>query len=172
MEEGLTHPIYNPTDDGDFCNSILSRFSNSTSEEHQHLCAVIGAMSQELKDQNLPTTSVAYFGATCSSLDRLSLEAETPNHVIEALLTILSLLLPKISVPILTKRREFVSGLVVRVLRTPSLTIGATTSGLKCITHLLVIKENVNWSEISQLYSFLLGFVTDSRPKVIPFPRV
>lgn len=166
MEEGLTYPNYNPTDDGDFCNSILSRFSESMSEDHQHLCAVVGAMSLELKEQNLPTTSVAYFGATCSSLDRLSSEPESSNHVIGALLTILSLLLPRISAPILIKRRDFVSALVVRVLRLPSSTMGATTSALKCVSHLLVIGDNVSWSEISQLYSLLLGFVTDSRPKV------
>ncbi|MED6139816.1 hypothetical protein PIB30_087539 [Stylosanthes scabra] len=62
-------------------------------ESHLHLCAVLGAVSQELKDQNLPCSPVAYFGATCSSLDRISLESNSPSHVIGALLTVISLLI-------------------------------------------------------------------------------
>ncbi|KAK9275403.1 hypothetical protein L1049_022667 [Liquidambar formosana] len=150
----------------DFCNSILSRFSNSTQEDHQHLCIVIGTMSQELKDQNLPLTPVAYFGATCSSLDRLSTDADSPNHVIDSLLTILSMLLPRVSVAILKKKGEYVSELVVRVLRSKSLTAVAVGSGLKCISHLLIVADHFSWTDVSQLYGVLLGYVTDSRPKV------
>ncbi|PON84609.1 Coatomer beta subunit [Trema orientale] len=167
LEEGLTRPFDDTVhDDGDFCNSILTRFSDSTREEHQHLCAVIGAMSQELKDQNMPSSPVAYFGATWSSLDRLLSEPVPPSHVIESLLTILSLLLPRIPVPVLKKKGEVISGPVVRVLQSASLTVGSATSGLKCLSHFLIIKEASNWSEVSQLYGFLLNFATDSRPKV------
>ncbi|KAK4396814.1 RRP12-like protein [Sesamum angolense] len=38
----------------DFCSDVLSQFSNSNNEHHLHTCAAIGAMAQELKDQNLP----------------------------------------------------------------------------------------------------------------------
>ncbi|CAK7352344.1 unnamed protein product [Dovyalis caffra] len=54
-------PLLSSTDD-DFCDSILSRYSTSIQEDHQHLCAIVGTMSQELKDQNLP------FGAVVSGL--------------------------------------------------------------------------------------------------------
>lgn len=54
----------------------------------------------------------------------------------------------------------------MRVLRSPSLTVGAAVSGLKCISHLLIIRGRVNWSDVSSLYGFLLSFITDSRPKV------
>ncbi|KAL5572312.1 hypothetical protein UlMin_021909 [Ulmus minor] len=166
MEEGLIRPIVDTMEDGDFCNSILSRFSTSPREDHQHLCAVIGAMSQEFKDLNIPSTPVAYFGATCSSLDRLFSELEPASHVVEALLTILSLLLPRVSVAILKKKRGFVSGLVVRVLQSSWLTVGAASSGLKCLSHFLIIRDGDTWSEISQLYGILMGFVVDSRIKV------
>ncbi|XP_038879236.1 RRP12-like protein isoform X2 [Benincasa hispida] len=150
----------------DFCNSILSRFSNSTNEDHQHLCAVIGAMAQELQDQALPSTPLAYFGATCSSLDRISSEPDPSPHLLEALLTILSLLLPRISPPILNKKKDFLSDLLIRVLRVPSLTPTATTFGLKCVSHLVIVRNAVNWSDVSNLFGFILGFVIDSRPKV------
>ncbi|GMP42744.1 hypothetical protein CsSME_00012383 [Camellia sinensis var. sinensis] len=78
-------PPYTAADEiNDFCNSILTRFSSSTEDHHHRLCVIIGAMSQELKDQPLLLTPVAYFGATCSSLDRLSAEAEPPSHVVAA----------------------------------------------------------------------------------------
>lgn len=155
-----------PTTD-DLCDSILSRFSTSTQEDHQHLCAVIGAMSQELKEQNLQSTPIAYFGAACSSLDRLSSsEPDPPPHVVDALLTIISLALPRISTAILKKKRELISEIVVKVLRLNSLTVGAVTSGLKCIAHMLIIKDTVSWIDVSQLYGVLLGFIIDSRPKV------
>nr|DAD45608.1 TPA_asm: hypothetical protein HUJ06_003838 [Nelumbo nucifera] len=150
----------------DLCSSIFSRFSNSTQEDHQRLCAVVGAMSQELKDQNLPLTPLAYFGATVSSLHRLSTESEASDPVIAGLLTLLSMVLPRVSVAVLRKKRDFASGPVVRVLRNQSATVTALTSGLKCISHLLIVGDKASWSEIADLYALLLGFVTDSRPKV------
>lgn len=151
----------------DFCNSILSRYSNSTEEHHQHLCAVIGAMSQELKDQKLPLTPVAYFGATFSSLDRLLSETEPPAHVLDSLLTLLSMVLPRVSSAILKKKTEYVSGVVVRVLRSKSITPGAAASGMKCVSHLLVIGDKFSWPDVSPLYKVLIDHVTDDHPKVI-----
>ncbi|KAJ7979205.1 RRP12-like protein [Quillaja saponaria] len=152
--------------DEDLCITILSRFSGSNDEKHQHLCAVIGAMSQEFKDQSLPSTPVAYFGATCSSLDRLSSEPDPPTHSIDALVTILSLIITRLPVSILKKKREFVSELVVRILRSSSTMESSVISGLKCLSHLLIKRDTVNWSDVSLLYGVLLGFITDSRQKV------
>ncbi|WCJ42841.1 ARM repeat superfamily protein [Euphorbia peplus] len=155
-----------PTPD-DFCDSIISRFNSSTEDHHQHLCTVVGAMAQELKDQNLPPTPISYVGAASSSLDRLtSSDPDPPSHVVEALLTILSLALPGISPAILRKKREVLSEIVVRVLRLNSLTIGAVTSGLKCIGLMLVVKDTANWNDVCGLYGVLLGYIVDSRPKV------
>uniref|UniRef100_A0A803NT89 RRP12-like protein n=1 Tax=Cannabis sativa TaxID=3483 RepID=A0A803NT89_CANSA len=166
LEEGLTSPFDGPIDQGDFCNSILARFSDSTQEEHQNLCAVIGTMSQELKDQNMPSSPVAYFGTTWSSLNRLLSEPNPPSHVVESFLTILSLLLPRVPVAVVRKKEELISGPMVRVLQLSSSTMGSIIAGLKCITHFLIIKEASSWSDVSQLYGILLNFVTDSRPKV------
>ncbi|OVA08308.1 putative domain NUC173 [Macleaya cordata] len=152
-------------DNEDICSSLLSRFGNSTKEDHQHLCAVVGGMSQELKDQKLPLAPIALFGATISSLDRLSLESEPSGHIITALLTFQSMILPKISAAVLRNKRSFVLEPVVRILRSKSASVGAVTSGLKCISHLLAVGDKGSWSEISQLYGILLGFVTDSRAK-------
>ncbi|KAL6277373.1 hypothetical protein ACE6H2_020974 [Prunus campanulata] len=163
MDDAYTLPL---SEDEDICASILARFSNSTREDHRHLCAAIGAMAQELKDQKLPSTPVAYLGFTCSSLDWLSSQPEPPAHVIDALLTILSIVFRKVSPAILVKKSEFLSEHLARVLRSSSLTVGAALSGLKCISHLLIIRCRVNWSDVSSVYGFLLSFITDSRPKV------
>ncbi|GAB4838105.1 hypothetical protein Ancab_027636 [Ancistrocladus abbreviatus] len=153
----------------DFCASVLSKFSNSHKEDHQHICAVIGAMAQELKDQSLPLSSVAYFGATVSALDRLSSELSSsgsPNQAVETLVTILSMIMPRISAGILRKKRQLLAELVIRVIVPNSLSPAATASGLKCLSHLLLIRDSVGWSDVSQLYGFLLNFIIHSQHKV------
>ncbi|KAJ8751028.1 hypothetical protein K2173_016209 [Erythroxylum novogranatense] len=156
-----------PATADDFCDWILSKFSDLSDDHQQRVCAAVGAMSQEFKDQSVPPTAVAYFAAVCSSLDRISsASADPPPHVVASLLTILSLSLPRISVAVLKKKREYVSELMVRVLRLSSTTDFAAISGLKCIAHLLIVKDIVNWIDVSQIYGVLLGFMVDSRPKV------
>ncbi|KAL5068261.1 hypothetical protein RYX36_019148 [Vicia faba] len=150
----------------DLCNFILSRYGKSTSEIHQHLCAVIGAMSQELKDHNLPSSPVAYFGATCSSLDRIASEPNPANHLVDALLTILSLVIVRLHPAVLEKKREFLSELVVKVAQSPSSSETAVIHGLKCLSHLLINRHSVHWADVSPLFNVLLGFITDSRFKV------
>lgn len=150
----------------DLCNFILSRFGKSTSESHQHLCAVIGAMSQELKDHNLPSSPVAYFGATCSSLDRIVSEPNPAKHLIDALLTILSLVIVRLPSAVLEKKREFLSELVVRVTQSQLSSETAVIHGLKCLSHLLINRHSVHWADVSPLFNVLLGFITDSRYKV------
>lgn len=165
--EGLEmheEPFYSINEQSeDFCNSILSKFGNSTNEHHHHICSIVGTMSQELKDQNLPLTPLAYFGATCSSLDRLSAETDPSVHVIDSLLAILSLVLPRISTAVLKKKVRYLSDLIVTVLQFKAIN---SAYGLKCLSHLLVIREKAAWSDVSQLYGVLLGYLTDERPKV------
>ncbi|GLT62846.1 hypothetical protein SLA2020_354490 [Shorea laevis] len=167
--EGIEMEVPVPSSDSpadEFCESILSHFSNSTQEEHQHLCAAIGAMAQELKDQNITLTPLAYFGATLSSLDRLLSTTDASHNVIQSLTTILSLVLPRIPVAVLKKRGDFVSKTVVGVLRLTSVTEDGVLSGLKCLSHLLTTEDKANWSNLGQLYGVLMGYVTDSRSKV------
>jgi len=160
------------TDEGndDLCNSIISRFGNSTEENHQHLCAVIGAMSQELKDNNKPSTPFAYFCAARLSLDKFTSESNPSRHIIDALLTVLSLAIPRVPRVLLKKESlqgQPLSESLLRVLRSSSASESAIVSGLKCLSHLLIVKESVDWSDVSPLFNVLLGFLTDARPKVL-----
>ncbi|GMH03569.1 hypothetical protein Nepgr_005408 [Nepenthes gracilis] len=170
MEElEMEEPLHLTDEPDDLCTFILCKFGNSDKEDHQHLCAVIGAMAQELKDQNLPLSNVAYFGATVSSLDHLSSDSccsESPSHSVDALLAILSMIMPMVSGEILRKKRQLLRELVVRVIRSKSLSPIATASGLKCLSHLLMVRDTVGWSDVSELYGCLINFITDSRPKV------
>ncbi|XP_057537036.1 uncharacterized protein LOC130814829 [Amaranthus tricolor] len=157
-------------EDDDFCTSILNQFSNSNDEQHLHLCSIIGAMSQELKDQNVTLSPIAYFGSIVASLDRLSVSSSSssnPNYTVNALLTLLSMIMPRISVGILRKKKLLLLELLVRVLqRAESFLSDGVVSGLNCVSGLLVIRDSLNWLEIKQFYGFLLGFVTNSDSKV------
>nr|XP_043627919.1 RRP12-like protein [Erigeron canadensis] len=152
---------------GDLCKSIMSRFSNSEDPQHHELCSMIGDISQGLKELNHPLTPLAYFGAACTCLDKLLLSPPPPHHNIHALLTIISMLLPSISAPVLRKQSEFVSALMTRVIHVSQSQTDTVASGLKCISHLLIAGHRANWSsDVSHLFGILLGFITDSRPKV------
>ncbi|KAG9443732.1 hypothetical protein H6P81_015072 [Aristolochia fimbriata] len=150
----------------DLCESVLARFRNSTREDHQHLCAVISAMSQELKDHKLPSTPISYFGATISSLTRLSSDSSGSDPVVTALLTVLSLAVPRISVSVLRVNRSLISETVERVLGYSSVSIGGVKAGLKCISHLIVAGDKKSWSSVASLYGIILRFITDHRAKV------
>lgn len=170
VEFDVALPLSEPTGDvPDLCDSILARYGNSPEENHQRLCAVIGAMSQELMDQNLPRTPVAYFGAACSSLDRLLSSSTPESHVVSSLLILLSILLPSVSAALLKKKREFLSDTIMKSLQCDSLSIPAVASGLKCVSHLMIDGGDGNWSTVSQFYGALLRFMTDTRQKVTFF---
>lgn len=153
--------------DNDFCNSILSRYSNSTDPQHHHLCSIIGDISQGLKDLNHPLTPLAYFGATCTSLDKLlSSDPNPPSHHVDALITIISMVLPCITSAVLRKESEYVSGILTRVILSHAVADSVVISGLKCISHLLIVGHRTSWSDVSHLFGILLGFIADSRLKV------
>lgn len=150
----------------DFCATILSKYSNSGDEHHQHLCAITGAMSQTLKDQNQPLSLVAYFGAAVSSLDRISAETEPSTHTLDALLAILSMILPGLSGAVVKKKFEVVAELVVRVLRESGVSEVGVAAGVKCVACLLVVKGSVCWNDVARVYGVLVSYVTDNRTKV------
>lgn len=150
-------------EEDDIGASVLSRFSTSDDEEHRHLCVVVGAMAQELKDQNVSLSPVAYFGATVSALDRLS----SDDSAVGALLCFLPFVMPRISPAILRKKRQLLLQLLVRVLKDFRLSSNAKVAGIMSISSLLVIRDTgVGWSDVSEFYGFLLGFITDSDARV------
>jgi len=67
---------------------------------------------------------------------------------------------------VLKEKREFLSELVVKVVTLPSSLESGVVDGLKCVSHLLIHRDSVHWSDVSTLFNFLLGFLMDSRPKV------
>ncbi|XP_021736219.1 RRP12-like protein [Chenopodium quinoa] len=171
--EGLGLEEFDPIEEQteDFCTSIISQFGKSNNEQHLNLCNVIGTMSQGLKDNNVPLLPAAYFGSIVSSLDRLCVSSDSsstsPDHNVEALLTLMSLIMPRIPVGSLRKRKVLLLDLLIRVLRGgSSLSTDAVVAGLSCVSGLLVIRDSLNWSDVSQYYGFLLGFVTHSDSKV------
>ncbi|KAI3965357.1 hypothetical protein MKX01_042838 [Papaver californicum] len=170
-DETISLPISRELpEEEDICDSVLSRFGTSTKEHHQHLCAVVGAISAELKESTKKSSVsvIYYFGATISSLTKLSEETNPSEHIITALLTFQSMVLPKISKPILGKKRSEVSGPILKVLQRSvgSGEVGSVISGLKCLGYLIVVGDKGNWNEIEKLYEVVLGFISDHREKV------
>ncbi|KAL6575394.1 hypothetical protein OROMI_012679 [Orobanche minor] len=149
----------------DFCSDVLSQFCNSNNEHHLHICAVIGAMSQELVEQNLPLTHTAYFGATCSSLDRLSSSIDPPGHLLDALLTIMSLVLDRFSHAVLRTKYCYLSELIIRILGMKSVGVNGVVPGMKFATRLLIVREKVGWADVAQLYNVLTSYISDERLK-------
>ncbi|URE31142.1 NUC173 domain [Musa troglodytarum] len=154
-------------DGDDIAAGVLARFQSSAREDHQHLCATVAAMAQALKDQGLPLTPVAYFGATASSLDRLSRDpASGSDPAAASLLSFLALALPRVPRSVVRNRWTEVSETLVRILGFDSLPSGCVRSGLRCASYFLVVGDVTDWSALSSLYGVLLCFVTDERPKV------
>ncbi|KAL2470154.1 ARM repeat superfamily protein [Abeliophyllum distichum] len=150
----------------ELCSSVLFQFSNSTNEYKLQICTAISAMSQELKHQNLPRTPIAYFGATLSSLDRLSSSSDPPRYLLDALITILSLVIDEFNPSILKTKYDYLSELLIRVLRLKSIGANGIEPAMKCVSRLLIVREKVGWADVAQLYGVLLGYITDDRPKV------
>ncbi|KAF2605537.1 hypothetical protein F2Q70_00025145 [Brassica cretica] len=146
---------------GDFGEFMLSRLSQSKRPDHKHLCAVIDELSKALAEGNHSRTPVAYFAATCSSLDSLlSADAESPMDVVQPHVVILSLVFPKVS-PGVLKRNGLALRLVLSVLRLRSVTPECLISALKCLVHLLMMGN-----EVSEAHSILLNLATHSDGKV------
>ncbi|WOL06526.1 hypothetical protein Cni_G15260 [Canna indica] len=163
-----------PEDDGavafdcdDLATGVLARFQCSAREDHQHLCAVVGAMAQALKDQGLPLTPIAYFGAIASSLDRLSCDPTSGSDpALASLLSFLAIALPRVPRPAVRSRWAEVSKTLVGILGFHSLLPAGLKAGLRCATYLLAVGDKTNWSVLEPLYSVLIGFITDQQQKV------
>ncbi|KAF3792282.1 RRP12-like protein [Nymphaea thermarum] len=153
----------------DLCESIMARYKNSFQEDHQHLCAVAGAISQELREQKLPLSPISYFGAVVSSLERLAggpSTLQSGDPAVAALLNLLSVSISRISPAVLKSKGLSVAEVVVRVLGSSLQSPAAVKAGLKCVSQLLVAADKVDWAGMARPYGFLLTHVTDQRPKV------
>lgn len=165
--EVMEHPFpVNSSDD--FCNTVLSQFCESNNQHHVHICTAIGTMSQELRDQSFPLTPIAYIGATCSSLQTLFTGSPEgpPSHLVDALSTILSLVIPRINQAILRKKYEYLSDVVIQLLGLKNIGTEGIVSCFKCVVHLLIVGAKGNWSNVAQLYGVFIGYITDDRQKV------
>ncbi|XP_006843867.2 RRP12-like protein [Amborella trichopoda] len=152
----------------DLYYDLLSRLKNSQNTDHQHLCAVIGAMAQELQDQNIPRNPTAYFAATISSLDKLSIDPMVGSNdpVSASLLIFLEMILPRVSSAILRSKGVASMETIRKVVGKPGVSVGAMNAGLKCISHLIVVGDKFQWQIIVPYYGFLLSHIIDRVQKV------
>lgn len=152
----------------DIAAEILATFHNSPLEEHHNLCATVGAISQAIKEQGLPLTPVAYFAASVSSFVRLVGDppVSSGDPDVSAILSFLSIILPRVSPAVLRSKSDTLSDSLARVLTCGTLPVNGMIEALKCISHMLVISDKHNWSSVSQLYGILLNCITDNTIKV------
>lgn len=149
----------------DFYSAVIAQFSDPSNEHHLHICDTIGAISQKLIDLNISLTAIAYFGSTCASLDRISSSTE-PGHLLDALLTILSFVTDRVPPTALRKKYDYLSELLIRVLRLKSIGVDGVVPGLECISRLLTVRQKVGWEDVAQLYGVLVSYIIDDRSKV------
>ena len=91
----------------------------------------------------------------------------TPGHLVDALITILSVVTGKSNNAVLRKKFGYLSDLLIRILRVKSVGPNGIVPGLKCVSHLLAAaKEKFSWSDMAQLYGVLVDCITDDRTKV------
>ncbi|GAU27229.1 hypothetical protein TSUD_108200 [Trifolium subterraneum] len=153
--------ITESNDDDDFCNSILSQFGNSSDEDDQLICTIIVAMSKSLKEKKVPSSPVAYLYATCSSLDNL----EPPDFLINALFTILSLVIVRVPFSVLKKKKEYLSKLVLRILQYRLATKTSIILGLKWFSYSLTYTDEFSSDALLELLtSFALSISSNEMP--------
>ncbi|XP_050372180.1 uncharacterized protein LOC126790091 [Argentina anserina] len=140
-------------DDANIGAAILMRFTDPNNELDLEIRKLIVVLSGPFRGQNAPPpTPVTYLGATCSSLDVAS------GQMLDAHLTILSIVIPKVPAAFLITNLRPVFDSVARPLRSSS-PIDQSTGCLvvKCIAQLFITVANVvSWSDVSELYSFFL----------------
>ncbi|MCL7022506.1 hypothetical protein MKW94_005403 [Papaver nudicaule] len=157
--------------EADICDSILTRFGTSPKDHHQHLCSAVGAISAQIKEDPsvpVPVPVIYYFGATLSSLAEFSEELKPSAHIITAVLTFQSMVLPRVSRPILVKKRCEVSEPILKILKGSELSgVGSVVvAGLKCLGYLIVVGDKGSWSEVEKAYDVVVCFISDHREKV------
>ncbi|XP_042050958.1 RRP12-like protein [Salvia splendens] len=150
----------------DFSSSVLSQFGDSNIEHHLRVCATIGAMSQELREKCLPLTPITYFGATCSSLDRLASSIDSSGSILDALLTILSLVVVRLPPAVLKSKHSYLSELLIKILGLKTVGVEGVVPGLKFVARLVIVSEKESWEDVAELYGVLIGYMTDDRFKI------
>eukprot|EP01018_Ginkgo_biloba_P036851 Gb_09813 [translate_table: standard] len=141
---------------------VMKRFKKSGAPEHRHLCALVGAMAQLLKDQDLPSVPTAYFAATMTSLDR---HTDDP-HVTTALCTFLSIVLTKMPSSVLSSKATEALNVLVGLHGEEGLGAGTIKATMKCMACLLTAADSSNWGPIAPSFKMLLNYSIDKRPKV------
>nr|GEV58478.1 hypothetical protein [Tanacetum cinerariifolium] len=135
---------------------------------------ILGDISQSLKEMNHPLTPLAYLGATCTSLDKFLVSSSSnESNNVSGLVSIVSMLLPHISSPVLRKESDFIFSLITRVIHSSPPTSDINNGhmfvvcrGLKCVSHLIVYGHHPTWPLVSPLFSLLLSFIANSNLKV------
>eukprot|EP00252_Welwitschia_mirabilis_P010186 TRINITY_DN23354_c0_g1_i1.p1 TRINITY_DN23354_c0_g1~~TRINITY_DN23354_c0_g1_i1.p1 ORF type:complete len:1288 (-),score=292.56 TRINITY_DN23354_c0_g1_i1:436-4299(-) len=144
---------------------IFSRYKNSKSPEHTHLCAAVDGISQLLKGQNLPENPTSYFAAIMNSLEKIDTSSED-QMIIATLSTLLSLILHKVPRAVLKAKWDPSIKTLVHVVEKNGESQGTVKAGLKNIAFLLCLGHKNDWESISPAFGVVLRYIVDRRPKV------
>lgn len=117
-------------EDDDMCAVLMARFGNSQAPEHKHLCAVVQAMAEVLREQSLDPTPTAYFAATMSCLDR---QAARNEAVTTALCTFLAMVLHKTPASVIRSKGDATLKLLVGLIGADSESANTVKSALSCL---------------------------------------
>ncbi|KAI5064175.1 hypothetical protein GOP47_0020845 [Adiantum capillus-veneris] len=169
VEEAMDTTELSAAQEGDLSVQVISRYKNSVALEHRHLCAVVAAMAEVIKEQGVPPTPTAYFAATMSALDRQhssNLSHESDDHVTTALCTFLAITLPKISPPVVRSKSSPCLMLLITIISSGKLSSGGLKPAFNCVVAFLEAADTADWLGIAPAFNILLNYCSDQRPKV------
>ncbi|KAI4341252.1 hypothetical protein MLD38_025996 [Melastoma candidum] len=152
----------------DLCQSLILRYSTSSSPHHLHLTAAATSFRSILQSSALPLTPPSYFAAAISTLQQ-SLEDRTlTSEELGAMLSFLSIVLPMVpDEGVSSVRAKEAVGVLAEVAGKEVLGVGSLVCAVKCVGVLLVMFcDKEDWGSVEEGFGVLLGYLLDRRPKV------
>ncbi|GFR52360.1 hypothetical protein Agub_g14918 [Astrephomene gubernaculifera] len=150
--------------DGGVAAEVAQRYGRSAQPESQQVVAVFKAITDVIRTEGLPLSPTSYFAAIMSALEKP--ETQTSQQVVLAMLTLLSLVLPRLPAHVLRSRFAGAAELVGALLAAHGAEAATAKAALGCLAQVLAAADPAAWLAAVPAFNQLLTFLTDARPKV------
>ncbi|KAG2424708.1 hypothetical protein HXX76_014284 [Chlamydomonas incerta] len=150
--------------DGGVAAEVAMRFGRSGQPDSQQVVAVLKAITDVIRAEGLPVSPTSYFAAIMSALEKPDTQAS--QQVALAMLTLLSVVLPRVPAHVLRSKFAGAAELLGGVLAAHRGEAAAAKAALGCLAAVLAAADPGSWLAAVPGLNTLLAFVTDGRPKV------
>ncbi|KAJ9506030.1 hypothetical protein QJQ45_002495 [Haematococcus lacustris] len=152
--------------EGSIAAEVLSKHGHSAQPESQQVVAVLHALEQVIVEEKLPPSPTSFFAAGMSVLERPDTRGSA--QVVQAVCTLLGLVLPRVPNPVLRAKWVGASALITSVLKQHTAQAGVAKACIGVLAQLLAAMEPEAsaWPSALPAVSALIAFCTDPRAKV------